>query len=51
MRIRVNAQNNTILYSFTGFHRVFTEDEKFDKVDPQKNKDDYEGRIVVSIRK
>ena len=51
----VNAQNNTTLYciqgTFTGFHRVFTEDETFDKDDPQKFKDDYEGRIVVSIGK
>jgi hypothetical protein len=38
-----------IMYgTFTGFHRVFTEDEKFNKEDPQKLKDDYLGRIVVS---
>jgi hypothetical protein len=41
-----------IMYgTFTGFHRVFTEDEKFDKKDPQKFKDDYVGRIVISIGK
>jgi hypothetical protein len=41
------------LYS-RNFHRiprVFTEDETFDKDDPQKFKDDYEGIIVVSIGK
>jgi hypothetical protein len=37
--------------TFTGFHRCFTEDEKFDKTEPQKFKDDYEGRIVVSTGK
>jgi hypothetical protein len=51
----VNAQNNTALYciqgTFTGFHRVFTEDEKFNIEDPQKFKDDYEGRIVISTGK
>jgi hypothetical protein len=51
----VNAQNNTALYciqgTFTGYHRCFTEDEKFNNDDPQKFKDDYEGRIVVSIGK
>ncbi len=41
-----------IMYgTFTGFHRVFTEDEKYDKEDPQKFEDDYAGRIVVSIGK
>ena len=34
--------------TFTGFHRVFTEDELFNKDEPQKFKDDYVGRIVVS---
>jgi hypothetical protein len=51
----VGNVNNTTLYciqgTFTGFHRIFTEDETFDKDDPQKFKDDYEGRIVVSIGK
>jgi hypothetical protein len=37
--------------TFTGFHRVFTEDEKFNKEEPQKFKDDYIGRLVVSIGK
>jgi hypothetical protein len=41
-----------IMYgTFKGFHRVFTEDEKFDKKDPQNFKDDYVGRIVISIGK
>jgi hypothetical protein len=41
-----------IMYgTFTGFHRVFTEDDKFNKDDPQKFKDDYLGRIVVSSGK
>ncbi len=51
----VNDVNNTTLYciqgTFTGFHRVFTEDEKFNNDDPQKFKDDYEGRIVISTGK
>ncbi len=34
--------------TFTGFHRVFTEDELFNKEDPQALKDAYEGRIVIS---
>ena len=37
--------------TFTGIHRVFTEDPLFDKEDPQKFKNDYEGRIVVSTGK
>jgi hypothetical protein len=32
-------------------HRVFTEDENYDKEDSQKLKDDYIGRIVVSTGK
>jgi hypothetical protein len=41
-----------IMYgTFTGFHRVFTEDEKCDKEDPRKFKDDYVGGIVVSTGK
>jgi hypothetical protein len=47
--------NNTTLFciqgTFTGFHRVFTEDENFNNDDPQKFKDDYEGRIVISTGK
>ena len=51
------ANNNTYYYykmlfimfgTFTGFHRCFTEDEKFNKEEPQKFKDDYVGRIVIS---
>jgi hypothetical protein len=38
----------TILNSFTGFHRSFTNDELFDENDPQLFKDTYEGRIVIS---
>jgi hypothetical protein len=34
--------------TFTGIHRVFTEDEKFNKDEPQKFKEDYEGRLVIS---
>ena len=37
--------------TFTGFHRVFTEDIEFDKENPQKFKDDYTGRIVISTGK
>jgi hypothetical protein len=41
-----------ILYgTFTGFHRCFTEDELYNKEEPQKFKDDYVGRIVVSTGK
>jgi hypothetical protein len=51
----VNAVNNTVLYciqgTFTGFHRVFTEDDNFNIDDPQQFKDDYEGRIVISTGK
>jgi hypothetical protein len=47
--------NNTTLFciqgTFTGFHRVYTEDENFNIEDPQKFKDDYEGRIVISTGK
>jgi hypothetical protein len=34
--------------TFTGFHRCFTNDELYNNDDPQKFKDDYMGRIVVS---
>ena len=34
--------------TFTGFHRCFTEDEYFDKDEPQLFRDKYEGRIVTS---
>ena len=48
----VNDINNTVLYciqgTFTGFHRVFTDDELYDNNNPQQFKDDYEGRIVIS---
>ena len=37
--------------TFTGFHRCFTNDELYDNNDPQKFKDDYLGRIVVSTGK
>jgi hypothetical protein len=37
--------------TFTGFHRVFTEDELFNKEEPQRFKDEYEGRIVISTGK
>jgi hypothetical protein len=37
--------------NFTGFHRVFTEDEKYDKEDSQKFKDVYVGRIIFSTGK
>jgi hypothetical protein len=37
--------------SFTGFHRVFTEDGKFNKDEPQIFKDEYIYRIVVSTEK
>jgi hypothetical protein len=52
----VNDVSHASLYwiqgTFTGFRRVFTEDcGTFDKDDPQKFKDDYEGRIVVSTGK
>jgi len=39
------------LNTFTGIHRVFTEDILFNKGDPQKFKDDYIGRIVISTGK
>ena len=51
----VNDRNDAVLYciqgTFTGFHRVYTEDEKFNIEDPQTFKNDYEGRIVVSTGK
>ena len=34
--------------TFTGIHRVFTEDPLFIKEEPQKFKDDYEGRIIIA---
>ncbi len=37
--------------AFTGFHRVFTEVIEFDKENPQKFKDDYVGRFVISASK
>ena len=37
--------------TFTGFHRVFTEDENYNKDEPQLFKDEYIGRIVISIGK
>jgi len=58
----INFENTTngsnrlaVIYAiqgtFTGFHRVFTEDEKFNKEEPQIFKDEYEGRIVISTGK
>ncbi len=48
----MNDLNNTVLYciqgTFTGFHRVFTDDELFNVGEPKQFKDDYEGRIVIS---
>ena len=41
-----------IMYNtFTGFHRCFTEDEKFNKDEPQLFKNEYVGRIVISTGK
>jgi hypothetical protein len=37
--------------TFTGFHCVFTEDENFNQDEPQKFKDDYVGRKVISFGK
>ena len=37
--------------TFTGYHRPFTEDELFNKDEPQQFKDDYIGRIVISTGK
>jgi hypothetical protein len=37
--------------TFTAWHRCFTEDELYNKEDPQKFKDDYVGRIVISTGK
>jgi hypothetical protein len=49
---QVNDQNNGKLYciqgTFTVFNRVFTTDELYNNDEPQKFKDDYVGRIVVS---
>jgi hypothetical protein len=52
------SQGSTILDTlcnlydtFTGMHRCFTEDELYNKEDPQKFKDDYVGRIVISSGK
>ena len=41
----------TILNSFTGLHRSFTNDELFDETNPQLFKDTYEGRIVIATGK
>ena len=41
-----------IMYgTFTGFHRCFTKDALYDNNDPQKFKNDYMGRIVISTGK
>lgn len=52
---QVGNENNATIYciqgTFTGFHRCFTEDELFDKNNPQVFKDNYEGRIVISTGK
>ena len=45
------ASINILAGTFTGFHRCFTSDEKFNKVEPQSFKNDYVGRIVVSTGK
>jgi hypothetical protein len=37
--------------TFTGFHRCFTDDIEFKEEEPQKFKDDYIGRIVISTGK
>ena len=37
--------------TFTGFHRCFTDDEFFNKDEPQLFRDTYEGRIVISTGK
>ena len=51
----VDDINNATIYcindTFTGFHRCFTEDDLFDIKNPQKFKDDYEGRIVITTGK
>jgi hypothetical protein len=41
----------TMFGTFTGFHRCFTDDIEFKEEEPQKFKDDYVGRIVVSTGK
>ena len=50
-----NTQYSRTLYimfnTFTGFHRCFTKDPLYDNENPQKFKDDYMGRIVVSTGK
>jgi hypothetical protein len=57
--VTINTAINTayttsikIMYgTFTGFHRCFTDDIEYNKEDPQKFKDDYVGRIVISSGK
>jgi len=50
-----NANYSRQLYlmfnTFTGFHRCFTLDEKFNKDEPQLFKNQYIGRIVISTGK
>ena len=50
-----NTQYSRTLYimfnTFTGIHRCFTNDPLYDNDDPQKFKDNYMGRIVVSTGK
>ena len=46
-----NYTINLIQNTFTGIHRVFTEDPLFDKEQPQLFKENYEGRIVISSGK
>ena len=52
---QLEQYRNELLYidynSFTEFHRSFTDDILFDENNPQKFKDDFEGRIVISIGK
>ena len=47
--------SNNLVYvlfaTFTGYHRPFTEDQLFNKDEPQQFKDDYIGRIVISTGK
>ena len=40
-----------IFGTFTGFHRCFSDDIEFKEEEPQKFKDDYVGRIVISSGK
>jgi hypothetical protein len=57
--VTINTAINTayttsikIMYgTFTGFHRCFTDDIEYNKEEPQKFKDDYIGRIVISSGK